>query len=104
MSAAFIKIGQATGLYDHWLDAQGTPPIDEEQWAQHAVQSVVWDAIGVTRFITTFGATQRPLDIPGQVVANLPLLKSPSYWSLPNRVQRTTTESLCISIEHIGLV
>ncbi|KAG6879514.1 hypothetical protein C0992_001847 [Termitomyces sp. T32_za158] len=46
LSAAFVKIDQAAGLYDHWLDAQGTPPIDEEQWAQHAVQSVVWDAIG----------------------------------------------------------
>ncbi|KAG6868375.1 hypothetical protein C0993_004021 [Termitomyces sp. T159_Od127] len=49
LSAAFVKIDQATGLYDHWLDAQGTPPIDEEQWAQHAVQSVVWDAIGCSK-------------------------------------------------------
>ncbi|KAG6854307.1 hypothetical protein C0991_008202 [Blastosporella zonata] len=49
MSAAFSKIDQAVGLYDHWLDAQGAPLVDEEQWAQHAVQSVVWDAIGCSQ-------------------------------------------------------
>ncbi|KAG6890724.1 hypothetical protein C0995_005097 [Termitomyces sp. Mi166 len=49
LSAAFAKIHQATGLYDRWLDAQGATFIDEEQWAQHAVQSVVWEAIGCSK-------------------------------------------------------
>ncbi|KAG6818143.1 hypothetical protein H0H87_000048 [Tephrocybe sp. NHM501043] len=46
MSAAFSKISEAAGLYDNWLEAQGAPLLEEEQWASHAVQSVVWDAIG----------------------------------------------------------
>ncbi|KAH0578377.1 hypothetical protein H2248_003988 [Termitomyces sp. 'cryptogamus'] len=49
LSAAFVKIDQAIGLYDHWLDGQGKPLIDEEHWAQHAVQSVVWNTIGCNK-------------------------------------------------------
>ncbi|KAG6832387.1 hypothetical protein H0H92_002655 [Tricholoma furcatifolium] len=46
LSEAFVKLEQAIGLYDYRLDVQNAPLIDEEQWAHHAVQSVVWDAIG----------------------------------------------------------
>lgn len=46
MSVAFAKINQAVGLYDHWLDVQLSVPVDEEQLAQHAVQSIVWTAAG----------------------------------------------------------
>ncbi|KAF5380845.1 hypothetical protein D9615_003925 [Tricholomella constricta] len=53
LSAAFAKIDQAVGLYDHWLDAQGALLVDEEQWAQHAVQSVVWDAAGCSQLAST---------------------------------------------------
>jgi anaphase-promoting complex subunit 5 len=34
------------GLYDHWFDTRAVAPPDNEQWAQHAVQSVVWGAAG----------------------------------------------------------
>lgn len=46
LSVAFAKIKQAVGLYDHWLDVQLSVPVDEEQLAQHAVQSIVWTAAG----------------------------------------------------------
>ncbi|EMD38521.1 hypothetical protein CERSUDRAFT_82798 [Gelatoporia subvermispora B] len=46
LSAAFEKIVQAVGLYDHWIDAQGAAFVESEQWGQHAVQSVVWSMHG----------------------------------------------------------
>ncbi|KAF8350736.1 hypothetical protein F5887DRAFT_940689 [Amanita rubescens] len=46
LSVSFQKIVQAIGLYDHWLDVQIATFIDSEQWAQHAVQSIVWNAAG----------------------------------------------------------
>ncbi|THH12641.1 hypothetical protein EW146_g7506 [Bondarzewia mesenterica] len=46
LSAAFEKIAQAVGLYDHWIDVQGHLPEHAEQWSQHAVQSFVWSAAG----------------------------------------------------------
>jgi anaphase-promoting complex subunit 5 len=46
LSAAFEKIVQAVGLYDHWIDMQGNYLDDSEQWGQHAVQSIVWSAAG----------------------------------------------------------
>jgi len=46
LSAAFEKIVQAIGLYDHWMDMQGYFLEDPEQWSQHAVQSIVWSAAG----------------------------------------------------------
>ncbi|KAI0306373.1 hypothetical protein B0F90DRAFT_1814283 [Multifurca ochricompacta] len=46
LSAAFEKIIQAVGLYDHWIDVQGNHLDDAEQWSQHTVQSVVWSAAG----------------------------------------------------------
>ncbi|KAF9005620.1 hypothetical protein BDQ17DRAFT_1353475 [Cyathus striatus] len=47
--AAFIRIAQALGLYDHWLDTQLMIPVEEEQWAQHAAQSIVWRVAGCAR-------------------------------------------------------
>ncbi|KAF8959053.1 hypothetical protein BDZ97DRAFT_1839603 [Flammula alnicola] len=46
LNAAFIKIFQAVGLYDHWLDVQFALPAEDLQWAQHAVQSIVWREAG----------------------------------------------------------
>ncbi|KAI0283133.1 hypothetical protein BGY98DRAFT_1087979 [Russula aff. rugulosa BPL654] len=44
LSAAFERIVQAIGLYDHWIDIQGYFLEDSEQWSRHAVQSIVWNA------------------------------------------------------------
>ena len=38
---------QAMGLYDHYLDAQGGLFIESEQYAQHAVQSILWNTFGL---------------------------------------------------------
>jgi len=46
LSAAFERIVQAIGLYDHWVDMQGYFLEDSEQWSRHAVQSIVWNAAG----------------------------------------------------------
>jgi len=46
LSAAFERIVQAIGLYDHWIDMQGYFLEDSEQWSRHAVQSIVWNAAG----------------------------------------------------------
>ncbi|KAJ7097958.1 hypothetical protein B0H15DRAFT_823591 [Mycena belliarum] len=48
LSASFAKITQGMGLYDHWFDTRPAAP-DSEQWAQHAVQSVVWSSAGCNR-------------------------------------------------------
>lgn len=52
LSAAFVKIHEAIGLYDYWLDMQLALPMVEEQWAQHAVQSLVWAAAGCDALAT----------------------------------------------------
>ncbi|KAF8163271.1 hypothetical protein B0H34DRAFT_694755 [Crassisporium funariophilum] len=46
LSASFMKIFQAIGLYDHWLDVQLALPVEDQQWAQHAVQSIIWREAG----------------------------------------------------------
>ncbi|KAF8258613.1 hypothetical protein EI94DRAFT_1621071 [Lactarius quietus] len=46
LSAAFEKMVQAVGLYDHWIDVQGNYLDYADQWSQHAVQSIVWSAAG----------------------------------------------------------
>lgn len=46
LTAAFIKIFQAVGLYDHWLDVQLVLPVEDQQWAQHAIQSIIWNEAG----------------------------------------------------------
>lgn len=45
-SAAFEKIMQAIGMYDHWIDSQHATPVESDQWGQHAVQAYVWRLIG----------------------------------------------------------
>ncbi|KAH9027662.1 hypothetical protein EDB84DRAFT_1272610 [Lactarius hengduanensis] len=46
LSAAFEKMVQAVGLYDHWIDVQGNYLDYADQWSQHTVQSIVWSAAG----------------------------------------------------------
>ncbi len=46
LSAAFERIVEAIGLYDHYVDVQGGQFIESEQLAQHAVQSIVWGTFG----------------------------------------------------------
>jgi anaphase-promoting complex subunit 5 len=45
-TAAFTKLCQALGLYDHWADTHPSVPLAGQQWAHHAVQSHVWNAAG----------------------------------------------------------
>ena len=45
---AFNKLVEAMGLYDHWLDAQSAVPNEDHQWAQHAVQSMIWREAGAS--------------------------------------------------------
>lgn len=49
LSAAFERIMQAVGLYDHWINLQRAPFIEAEQWGAHSVQSVVWIMHGTYR-------------------------------------------------------
>ncbi|KAI0362002.1 hypothetical protein OH77DRAFT_1416202 [Trametes cingulata] len=49
LSAAFEKVMQAVGLYDHYIDVQGGLFMESEQYAQHAVQSVIWNLFGCTK-------------------------------------------------------
>ncbi|EPT05996.1 hypothetical protein FOMPIDRAFT_1154647 [Fomitopsis schrenkii] len=49
LSAAFERIMQAVGLYDHWINLQRAPFIEAEQWGAHSVQSVVWIMHGCAR-------------------------------------------------------
>lgn len=49
LSAAFERIMQAIGMYDHWTDVQHATPVEAEQWGQHAVQAYVWRLIGRLR-------------------------------------------------------
>lgn len=39
---------QAIGLYDHYIDVQGGLFTESEQYAQHAVQSLIWNFFGRT--------------------------------------------------------
>lgn len=49
LSAAFERIIQAVGLYDHWINLQRAPFIEAKQWGPHSVQSVVWIMHGAYR-------------------------------------------------------
>ncbi|TFK92393.1 hypothetical protein K466DRAFT_595244 [Polyporus arcularius HHB13444] len=49
LSAAFERIVEAIGLYDHYVDVQGGQFIESEQLAQHAVQSIVWGTFGCSK-------------------------------------------------------
>lgn len=37
---------QAIGLYDHYIDVQGGLFMESEQYAQHAVQGLIWNFFG----------------------------------------------------------
>lgn len=52
LSMSFDKIFQSMGLYDNWVDVQLATGSDEEEWAQHAVQSVLWREVGCERLAT----------------------------------------------------
>lgn len=43
---------QAVGLYDQWIDVQLAPPVEAEQWGQHAVQAYIWRLIGCDHVAT----------------------------------------------------
>ncbi|KAF9040419.1 hypothetical protein BDZ89DRAFT_1060507 [Hymenopellis radicata] len=49
LSASFVKIIEAMGLYDRWTETHPDPDNEPVQWAQHAVQAVVWHAAGCDR-------------------------------------------------------
>ncbi|KAE9400546.1 hypothetical protein BT96DRAFT_919390 [Gymnopus androsaceus JB14] len=46
LSASFIKIAEALGVFDHWCDRKISTVKESDQWAQHAVQANVWNAAG----------------------------------------------------------
>ncbi|KAG7098994.1 hypothetical protein E1B28_000880 [Marasmius oreades] len=46
LTASFSKIVQAIGVYDYWFEHRFSTLRDTDQWAQHAVQAVVWNAAG----------------------------------------------------------
>ncbi|KIY50891.1 hypothetical protein FISHEDRAFT_37690 [Fistulina hepatica ATCC 64428] len=46
LSAAFERIVQAVGLYDHWLEISPMNVLDKDQWACHAVQAITWTIAG----------------------------------------------------------
>ena len=46
LTAAYEKLIQAVGLYDHYIDVQGGLFVESEQYAQHAVQSIIWNFFG----------------------------------------------------------
>jgi hypothetical protein len=59
LSASFEKIVQALGVYDYYSESQRARPqgadpgagMNADQWGFHAVQAVVWDAVGMSSFI-----------------------------------------------------
>lgn len=65
LSAAFIKIFQAVGLYDHWLDVQFALPVEDQQWAQHAIQSIIWNEAGCDKLSTVEGNIVMAFTEPG---------------------------------------
>ncbi|THV07616.1 hypothetical protein K435DRAFT_959687 [Dendrothele bispora CBS 962.96] len=46
MSLSFIKITEAIGVFDYWFDHKMETTTEADQYAQHAVQSVVWSIVG----------------------------------------------------------
>ncbi|TFK54918.1 hypothetical protein OE88DRAFT_1710679 [Heliocybe sulcata] len=49
LSASFERIVEGVGVFDNWAEQENTPQSDVEQWGQHAVQSLVWNAAGCTQ-------------------------------------------------------
>lgn len=52
MTSSYERIIQAIGLYDHFIDVQGGQFVESEQFAQHAVQSIVWAKFGKPKDLT----------------------------------------------------
>ncbi|EIN07406.1 hypothetical protein PUNSTDRAFT_105115 [Punctularia strigosozonata HHB-11173 SS5] len=46
LGSSFEKITESIGLFNHWIDVQGNEPAEDDEFAQHAVQSIVWSAAG----------------------------------------------------------
>uniref|UniRef100_A0A0W0FGE9 Anaphase-promoting complex subunit 5 n=1 Tax=Moniliophthora roreri TaxID=221103 RepID=A0A0W0FGE9_MONRR len=46
LSASFSKIVQSISVFNYWAENKFVTIRDVDQWAQHAVQSVVWNAAG----------------------------------------------------------
>lgn len=46
ISDCFEKIVQALGVYDFSRDYNGRPPAHGDQWAFHAMQSILWRLAG----------------------------------------------------------
>ena len=56
LTAAFIKIFQAVGLYDQWLDVQLALPVEDQHfWAQHGIQSIIWNEAGQSFVLNSWG-------------------------------------------------
>ncbi|KAI0781023.1 hypothetical protein BD413DRAFT_501848 [Trametes elegans] len=49
LTAAYEKVMQAIGLYDNYIDTQGGLFVESEQYAQHAVQSIIWNFFGCSK-------------------------------------------------------
>ncbi|THH03854.1 hypothetical protein EW145_g5954 [Phellinidium pouzarii] len=49
ISDAFEKTVQALGIYDLSRDFRGGPPVQQDQWAFHGMQSVLWRLAGCER-------------------------------------------------------
>lgn len=47
LSASFIKIVEALGVFDHWCDGKTSTVKESDQWAQHVVQANIWNAAGM---------------------------------------------------------
>ncbi|KAK7465863.1 hypothetical protein VKT23_005834 [Stygiomarasmius scandens] len=49
MSLSFIKITEAMGVFDYWFDHKMETTTEADQYAQHAVQSIVWSIVELAR-------------------------------------------------------
>jgi anaphase-promoting complex subunit 5 len=46
LSASFVKIAEAAGVFNYWCDRKMGTVKESDQWALHAVQANVWTAVG----------------------------------------------------------
>ncbi|KAH7870821.1 uncharacterized protein C8R40DRAFT_1125250 [Lentinula edodes] len=46
LSASFLKIAESLGVFDLWCDTNMNTTKESDQWAQHTVQAIVWNAAG----------------------------------------------------------
>lgn len=81
LSASFARIVQAVGLYDHWVDVQLATPTEAEQWAQHTVQAIVWDAAGITHLFIDIWIPYAPDGRMWSACCNWGKYRNCVYWS-----------------------